>query len=50
MSNPFRDLPSMTKLLDAPALVAACERHPRAAIAAAARAALDTLRHQTHVG
>ena len=44
MSNPFRDLPSMTKLLDAPALVAARERHPRAAIAAAARSALDATR------
>ena len=44
MSNPFRDLPSMTKLLDAPALVAARERHPHAAITAAARSALDSLR------
>ena len=37
MSNPFRDLPSMTKLLDAPALVAARDRHPHASIVAAAR-------------
>jgi L-seryl-tRNA(Ser) seleniumtransferase len=44
MSNPFRDLPSMTKLLDAPALVAARERHPPAVITAAARAALDAAR------
>ena len=44
MSNPLRDLPSMTKLLAAPALVAARERHPHAAITDAARSALDTLR------
>ncbi len=44
MSNSFRDLPSMTKLLDAPALVAVRDRHPHAAIAAAARSALDSLR------
>src|SRR6188508_1347696 len=44
MSNPLRDLPSMTKLLAAPALVAARERHPHAAIADAARSALDSLR------
>jgi L-seryl-tRNA(Ser) seleniumtransferase len=44
MSNPFRDLPSMTKLLDAPPLIAARERHPHAAITAAARTALDSLR------
>jgi L-seryl-tRNA(Ser) seleniumtransferase len=44
MSNPLRDLPSMTKLLAAPALVAARERHPHAAITAAARSRLDSLR------
>ncbi len=44
MSNPLRDLPSMTKLLDAPALVAARERHPHATITAAARDAIDSLR------
>jgi L-seryl-tRNA(Ser) seleniumtransferase len=49
MSNPFRghelrNLPSMTKLLDAPALAAARRRHPHSAIAAAARAAIDSLR------
>jgi L-seryl-tRNA(Ser) seleniumtransferase len=44
MSNPFRDLPSMTKLLDAPALAAARRRHPHSAIAEAARAAVDALR------
>lgn len=50
MSNPFRDLPSMTKLLDAPALVAARERHPAALISAAARAELDALRQQLTAG
>lgn len=50
MSNPFRDLPSMTKLLDAPALVAAGERHPRAAVAAAARAALNSARARLTAG
>jgi L-seryl-tRNA(Ser) seleniumtransferase len=44
MTNPLRDLPSMTKLLAAPALVAARERHPHATITAAARSALDSLR------
>jgi L-seryl-tRNA(Ser) seleniumtransferase len=44
MSNPLRDLPSMTKLLAAPALVAARERHPHAIIADAARSALESLR------
>jgi L-seryl-tRNA(Ser) seleniumtransferase len=44
MSNPFRDLPSMTKLLDAPALAAARGRHPHSAIADAARGALESLR------
>ena len=32
MSNPFRELPSMTKLLDASALQAARERHSHATI------------------
>jgi L-seryl-tRNA(Ser) seleniumtransferase len=44
MSNPFRDLPSMTKLLDASALQAASEWHSHAAIVGAARVALDSLR------
>lgn len=44
MSNPFRDLPSMTKLLDAPALAAVRGRHSHATITAAARSALDSLR------
>ncbi|QJW98555.1 L-seryl-tRNA(Sec) selenium transferase [Frigoriglobus tundricola] len=50
MSNPFRDLPSMTKLLDAPALVAARDRHPPATITAAARSALDSLRAKLSSG
>ena len=50
MSNPFRDLPSMTKLLDASALVAARARHPHAAITAAARSALDSLRNRLTSG
>lgn len=44
MNNPLRDLPSITKLLAAPALAAARERHPHAAVVAAARVALDALR------
>ena len=44
MSNPFRDLPSMTKLLDAGDLVAARERHPHSVVVEAARHALDSLR------
>jgi L-seryl-tRNA(Ser) seleniumtransferase len=53
MSEPLRELrnlPSMTELLDAPALAAARQRHPHAAVAAAARAALDSLRSQILAG
>jgi L-seryl-tRNA(Ser) seleniumtransferase len=50
MSNPFRDLPSMTKLLDAPALAAARARHPHPLIATAARVALDALRAKLGAG
>jgi L-seryl-tRNA(Ser) seleniumtransferase len=50
MSNPYRDLPSMTRLLDAPALVAARGRHPPAGIAAAAREALESLRSRLSSG
>jgi L-seryl-tRNA(Ser) seleniumtransferase len=50
MSNPFRDLPSMTKLLAAPALVAASERHPHSAITDATRAALESLRTKIQSG
>ena len=50
MSNPLRDLPSMTKLLDAPALVAARERHPHTVIASAARSLLDSLRAKLTAG
>ncbi|MCI0701335.1 MAG: L-seryl-tRNA(Sec) selenium transferase [Planctomycetia bacterium] len=48
--NPFRELPSMTKLLAAPALLAARERHPQAIITAAARNALDALRSRLTAG
>jgi L-seryl-tRNA(Ser) seleniumtransferase len=44
MSNPFRDLPSITKLLEHPTLVAARDRHPADAITAAARAEVEALR------
>ncbi|MBN9122503.1 MAG: L-seryl-tRNA(Sec) selenium transferase [Planctomycetes bacterium] len=50
MSNPLRDLPSVTKLLAAPALVAARERHPHAAVTAAARSALDSARNKLASG
>lgn len=50
MSNPFRDLPSVTKLLDAPALAAARERHPAALVTEAARAALEALRAKIATG
>lgn len=50
MSNPFRDLPSMTKLLAAPTLVAASERHSHSAITDAARAALESLRTKIQSG
>jgi L-seryl-tRNA(Ser) seleniumtransferase len=50
MSNPLRDLPSMTKLLDAPALIAARERHPHSAITTAARVAIDSLRAKINSG
>lgn len=50
MSNPFRDLPSVTKLLDAPALVAARERHPAALVTEAARAVLEALRAKIAAG
>ncbi|MBP3957509.1 L-seryl-tRNA(Sec) selenium transferase [Gemmata sp. G18] len=42
--NPFRDLPSVTKVLSAPALVGARERHSPDAITAQVRAALDAIR------
>ncbi|MBM3980638.1 MAG: L-seryl-tRNA(Sec) selenium transferase [Planctomycetes bacterium] len=48
MSNPFRDLPSMTKLLDA--LSAARERYPHAVVIEAARTALNSLRAKLSSG
>ena len=50
MSNPFRRLPSVAKLLDRPALAAARERHPPAAVAAAARAEVEVLRAMLAAG
>jgi L-seryl-tRNA(Ser) seleniumtransferase len=50
MSNPFRDLPSVTKLLESPALVAARQQYPQTLIAAAARAVLATRRAQLAAG
>lgn len=44
--NPFRDLPSVTHLLEFPALVEARARHPHDALVEAARAELDALRAQ----
>ena len=50
MSNPFRDLPSVTKVLAVPALAGARERHSAEAITAAARAALDAVREKIAAG
>lgn len=50
MSHPFRELPSMTKLLDAPALAAARQSHPHSAVVGAARAAIDSLRAKLAAG
>jgi len=44
MSNPFRELPSITRLLEQPILVAARDRHSPDAITAAARAEVEALR------
>jgi L-seryl-tRNA(Ser) seleniumtransferase len=44
MSNPFRDLPSIGRLLDHPALVAARASHSPESITAAARAEVEALR------
>ena len=44
MSNPFRDLPSIARLLDHPALAAARARHSQDAITATARAEVEALR------
>ncbi|HEX4614058.1 MAG TPA: L-seryl-tRNA(Sec) selenium transferase [Urbifossiella sp.] len=45
MSNPFRGLPAVARVLDAPAAVAARDRHPAAALSAAVRDVLTALRH-----
>ncbi len=50
MSNPFRDLPSVTKVLASPALAGASERHPPDAITVAARLVLDALRGRLAAG
>jgi L-seryl-tRNA(Ser) seleniumtransferase len=42
--NPYRQLPSVAKLLEHPAVVAARSRHAHADVAAAARAEIDELR------
>src|SRR5438132_1220989 len=48
--NPYRDLPSISKLLALPAIIEARTRHPHEAITAAARAELDTLRSHLAAG
>ncbi len=50
MSNPFRDLPSVAKLLESPALVAARQQYPQALITATARAVLANRRTQLAAG
>src|SRR5918994_2051119 len=48
--NPFRKLPQVAKVLDAPALAAARAAHPPDAVADAVRAELDALRLQLSSG
>lgn len=48
--NPFRDLPPVTKVLGAPALAGARDRHPAEAVTAQIRAALDALRDRIRAG
>ena len=50
MANPYRDLPSVSKLLDAHPLAAARDRHPPSAITDAARSAIDALRAKLAAG
>lgn len=50
MSNPFRRLPSVAKLLDLPALAEVRSRHPHDAVAAAARAEVEALRAKLAAG
>jgi hypothetical protein len=44
MSTPFRGLPAVARVLEAPAAVAARDRHPAAALTAAARDVLEAVR------
>ncbi len=44
MSNPYRDLPAVARVLEAPAAVAARERHSAAELTAGVRARLDAVR------
>jgi L-seryl-tRNA(Ser) seleniumtransferase len=48
--NPFRQLPSVAKLLEHPALTAARARHPYSAIADAARTEVEALRGRLAAG
>lgn len=48
--NPFRKLPQVARVLDAPALVAARAAHPPDALTAAVRAELDALRARLAAG
>lgn len=48
--NPFRDLPSVARLLELPSLIRARERHPHHLIAAAARSLVEKLRSQLAAG
>jgi len=48
--NPFRRLPSVSRLLEQPSLVAARERHPAERVAAAARAEVESLRAALSAG
>ena len=48
--NPFRNLPSVARLLELPVLVAARARHPHDAITAAVRAEVESLRSRLAAG
>ena len=48
--NPFRKLPQVARVLDAPALAAARAAHPPDALTAAVRAELDALRARLAAG
>jgi L-seryl-tRNA(Ser) seleniumtransferase len=50
MTNPFRDLPAVARVLEAPVAIAARERHPAGAITAAVRAVLDGARARLAAG